>query len=348
MKAKYPYLAQQLRRELRRMQQEGVSRLPSEAELCRRYECSRQTVRKALELLESEALIEKRQGSGSYLSGGKRLRKIAVVTASDDSYIYPRLLDDIGGELGAAGYETVTYATRRSYAREREILRTLLREQPAGIILERVNSALPSPNRDLIEKLQAGGVCLVHLFAPWDDGSICVGSDDFGGGYLLSRRLIELGHGRLAAIFKSDDMQGIERYRGFCAALRDGNLPISEENILWYSTQDIPYIDSGAIMEYFLATRLGEARGVVCYNDEIALALERTLQKHHRAVSEEVAVVSFDNSYLCDIAPVAITSARHERHALGRTAARVMQARLEGKNTRSVLLPWTLTRRRSG
>lgn len=43
-----------------------IFRLPTESALCHTYNVSRQTVRKALSVLESEHLIEKRQGSGSY------------------------------------------------------------------------------------------------------------------------------------------------------------------------------------------------------------------------------------------------------------------------------------------
>lgn len=43
-------------------------KLPSEAELCRKYAISRITVRQALGALENEGVIERRQGKGSFVS----------------------------------------------------------------------------------------------------------------------------------------------------------------------------------------------------------------------------------------------------------------------------------------
>lgn len=349
MKAKYIQLAQQLRWQLRQMEIEGKTRLPSEAELCQRYSCSRQTVRKALEELEQENLIIKRKGSGSYLSDGARSRQVAVVTDCDDRYIYPRLLDDISGELADAGYECLNYVTHQSLVEERAILQEILRRKPAGLILERVMSALPSPNIDIMEQIRLSGICVVSLHAPWGEGnSLCVGDDNYGGGYMLAGYLLGEGRTSLAGIFKSDDMQGIERYRGFISALRDLDIPIPENRIQWYSTQDLPALASGDLLEHFVSKRLGDANGIVCYNDEVASQLLRILQNHRRIVPDEVAVVSFDNSYLCDMGPIGITSLRHERHAVGRTAARTLLAHLYGRSARSAWLPWTLTKRHSG
>ena len=47
--------------------QPGV-RLPSERELVQEFGCARMTVHRALRELEAEGLIERRQGSGSYVA----------------------------------------------------------------------------------------------------------------------------------------------------------------------------------------------------------------------------------------------------------------------------------------
>lgn len=47
------------------------SKLPSEASLCKEYNVSRTTIRLALQLLEEEGLIEKKQGKGSFVKQPK-------------------------------------------------------------------------------------------------------------------------------------------------------------------------------------------------------------------------------------------------------------------------------------
>ena len=96
MAMKYKILADLLREELVKAGGAG-ERLPTEAELTRRYRMSRQTVRHALRLLAEEGLVQSRQGSGTYATGRTREaapRQIAVVTSFLDDYIFPTILHD--------------------------------------------------------------------------------------------------------------------------------------------------------------------------------------------------------------------------------------------------------------
>ena len=61
MAIKYKWLCGQLREWILSSSRKGLNKLPSEQELCRRYQVSRQTVRLALSILEQEGLIEKRR-----------------------------------------------------------------------------------------------------------------------------------------------------------------------------------------------------------------------------------------------------------------------------------------------
>lgn len=46
-------------------------RIPYERELCQQFQVERVTVRKALQMLSEEGLIEKRSGVGSFVTGRK-------------------------------------------------------------------------------------------------------------------------------------------------------------------------------------------------------------------------------------------------------------------------------------
>ena len=94
--------------------------------------------------------------------------------------------------------------------------------------------------------------------------------------------------------------------------------------------------------------RLGQATAVVCYNDEIAHLLIKRLLELGRAVPEEVAVVSFDNSFYSQVGPVPITSLGHRSGRTGRTAAKLLLDILAGKQTAPPPLEWELSRRQSG
>ncbi len=353
MSFKYLQLAAALQAEI--VQGAFPDKLPTEKELTERYQVSRQTVRQALERLVELGLIEKRQGSGSRVLPQTLVRgsgRIAIMTSYIDDYIFPTVLQDMQKLLTQRNYSTMLFATRNSADQEREILQRLLRQPVSGPIVEGTKTALPNPNLDLYDKLARADIPVIFLHGCYRElaGSVCVSDDNFGGGYMLARHLITRGHTRIAGIFKSDDIQGHQRYLGFLSAMRDAGLPLADGQVLWYSTEERKYLlDYGytQLLEHFLRAYLRSCTAVICYNDEIADKLIRLLLEKKRRVPEDVAVVSFDNSYYSDLCPVRITSLFHETHRMGRLAASLLLDRMEGRPVASQTISWKLMRKES-
>lgn len=356
MAAKYEQLASILRSEIQQLLRQGGTKLATEAELSERYHMSRQTVRHALKLLEAEQLIERRQGSGSYIrQSGKPddVRQIAVITTFLDDYIFPSILHDVQSSFSEAGYATLVFATENQVSREREILLMLLDKSVSAILVEGSKTALPTPNSDLYQLLRAKGIPVLFLHGIYSNlrDFPCLLDDNYAGGYQLGQYLLRQGHSRIAGIFKSDDIQGPQRYHGLVCALRDGHAAIPDNTSFWYDTQDRAALVGGGqngILDRFIQRRLGNATAVVCYNDEIAHLLIKRLLELGRAVPGDVAVVSFDNSFYSQVGPVPITSLGHRDRRTGRTAARLLLDILAGKQTSPPPLEWELSRRQSG
>ena len=167
---------------------------------------------------------------------------------------------------------------------------------------------------------------------------------------MLVRYLGAKGHRSVAGIFKSDDRQGPERYSGFVSEIVQKKLPLEEEHICWYDTAGREALLEGHAdwLERFAGERLSPCTAVVCYNDEIAYALERCLLGKGLRVSEDIAVVSFDNSHLCSLSPVPLTSLSHERHQLGSSAAEALLRMIRQKPASGASFPWSLRERVSG
>ncbi len=355
MAAKYQQLAGMLRSELRQLAQQGTHKLATEAELCARYHMSRQTVRHALKLLEEEGLIQRRRGSGSYLTKKEpedRLRQTAILVAFPDSYLSPALVHDVRRTLGEAGYTTQVYATGDRVQQEREILSTLLSQDIRGILVEGVKTALPSPNTDLYQALADKGVSVVFCGSPGSlAGAPCLTDDGYSGGYLLGRHLLAQGRTSIAAIFQAGSLQGQQRYHGLISALRDSAVPILEDSILWYNPQDTEQLLARRrpdLLDRFLQDQLPGTDTVVCQNDALAHHLIRRLLEAGKRVPQEVAVVSFDNSYYSQIGPVPITSLGHTDLRPGAIAGRLLLDAMEGKHPESITLGWKLFPRDSG
>lgn len=354
MPAKYIQLANQIKSLIEENTGESF-RLPTEAALCQTYGVSRQTVRKALSVLEAEHLIEKRQGSGSFATGlflSPEKNNVAVLVCSDTEYIYPGLLSDIRGALQDKGFSAIVYVTGNQISREREILMELLEHPVRGILSEGCKTSLPTPNHDLYERLFQKGTSILFFHGSYSNlpDFPSIKDDNYGGGYYLGKYLSSLGHKRIAGIFKTDDIQGMERLFGLLSALRDENIPLEENCICHFNTAQLNALqkkqDTGFLSE-FISRHLKYATAVACHNDEIAYWLIKELSYKNIRIPADISVVCFDNSYFSDLSLVRISSLSHKKHEMGNIAAESILKMMKGSSVSSQKIPWHLTVKRS-
>ncbi|MGM9605220.1 MAG: substrate-binding domain-containing protein [Faecousia sp.] len=340
-------MARELEHQLRRGLGEG-QKLPTEAVLCQQYGCSRQTVRSALKVLQEKGLIVRRQGSGSYptQAAAKPSRQIAVVLADKEEYLAPAMLRQIRKAASEAGFTVSCLETGGSWTREGEHLARLLHQRPAGIILEPITNLLGCFQEELLLKIRAAGIPLVYLNGRYSVEAPAVLTDDAMGTGLLMAHLSATGHRRVAAILKSDDSRGPERFRGLLRGAEETGLRFAPENCLWYSEQERLRLLEGdvGLLRRFQSSYRRDCSAVVCFNDELAFRLQRDL----RAVHAPMSVVSFDNSYLALTRDASLTTLGLDTDCPGAAAVQTIQAQLDGKPVSDILLPWKLFTRKSG
>lgn len=355
MAPKYQFIADSLRQEIEGGLYREKGLLPTEQVLCQHFNISRQTVRRALSVLEEEGLITRRQGSGSHLREQAAPEEahhysIAVLTTYISDYIFPYILQGVESVLTANGSAPLLYATQNQVSIERKILQTLLTMKSLdGILVEGSKTALPNPNLDLYQKLIDRGVHLVFINGAYPElaDTPSVLADNCSGGRMLVEYLQKKGHQHIAGIFKSDDVQGHQRYFGYMQALRDLEFPLEENHVFWYNTEDRGAFLHEAYVDQILDGLEG-CSAVVCYNDEVAIRVVTQLKKRGARIPEDMAVVSFDNSRYSELAPVRITSLSHGGQNLGELAANQMLRLLRGEPCQSVAIPWTLIEKESG
>lgn len=347
MSAKYIRLANILRESIFQNTGKGIYKLPSENELCEQYHMSRQTVRTALRLLTEEGLIEKRRGSGSFSTGlGAMQNTIAVIVNHAEEYTTPTFLANIKSALSAKGYSINVYSTHSKVSEERKILQELDNHSIRGVIVEGSKTALPNPNLDIYKHLMAKGVAILFAGGSYSGltDCVCIKDDNYYGGYLLAKYLIQLGHTRIAGVFRIDDQQGLERYSGFAAAMRDFNIPLPEELITWYTATGLEALESKSdtgFLTGLLRRNKEPYSAVICQNDEVAYWLIRELSYADIRVPEDISVVSFDNSYMSDLNSTRITTLAHGKEP-GTAAAITLLRIIQGEPVYSEELPWNL------
>ena len=122
---KYHDLVEELRDKILSGQIRPGEKLPSENELAAAHAISRQTVRKALQILENEGFVYAEHGRGTFCAerGAHRSsHNIAVVTTYLSDYIFPRVIQGIDQVLTEKGYSILLKNTRNSRAMEAKII----------------------------------------------------------------------------------------------------------------------------------------------------------------------------------------------------------------------------------
>ncbi len=344
---KYQSISSTIRDEIKNGQFAAGAMLPTEEQLADRFSASRQTIRQALSVLVHEGLITKQRGSGSRVRQQPehpRSGNIAVIATYISDYIFPGILREAESVLAANKCTAILAATRNSVYNERNILTDFLSKPIDGILVEGTKTALPNPNLDLYAKFMEHHIPIVFFNGYYAslDGTISVYADNYGGGYQLVQYLLEKGHETIAGIFKSDDIQGHQRYSGYITALRDAGKMISDSAVFWYTTES-----RDRIFTHEMAAKLAECSAVVCYNDEIAFRLIPLLRSAGLRIPQDIAVVSFDNSTLSEISPVKITSLSYGEQNIGHVSAEKLMRLIAGEPAETETLRWTLIERDS-
>lgn len=348
MALKYRILAEALKKEIAQRGPSGDRKLPTEAELAGTWHVSRQTVRQALSVLLDEGMIEKHQGSGTYIAPSvfpSAFSSGNIAFLLPDAGIYPATLNvsEAQSRFDDAGYSAQVYCTENRTAAEREILLSLLDKPVRGLIVQGTRTAFPNPNVGLYESLVRKGTSVIFLGDAYPElsGIPSVSFDDFSGGCLLARHLLSLGHKKIAGIFCLDNQSGHKRYAGVLHALCENWLMFDDRNFLWYDSLTEQTPDSSHILS-FIRIQLTDCTAVICQNETIARQLIRELRHCNIPIPQRVSVVAFATSNQERQNGTHITCAVCPDSVLWKTAVENLLSMIEGKNVSSVSHPWRL------
>lgn len=331
--AKYRFLVDTIKEKIRSGVYAPGERMESENRLSETFGYSRQTVRQALSVLEREGLIERRRGSGTYISAeGRRPargRNVAIVTTYISDYIFPTIIRGIEETLTNAGYSLTLGVTNNHVEDESRILQSLISRRIDGVIVEGTKTAFPNPNVELYQRLEKMGVPVVFFNSYYRDlqNAVYVVTDDKSVGRQAADLLIEKGCRCLGGVFKSDDMQGHGRYAGFSEGVIRSGCALGDDSVVWYTTSERSRLFRPDNRDYMFE-RLRGCDGVVCYNDQIAYGVIDLLTSRGVRVPEDVLVTGCDNSSVSEYSPVKITSFNHPKDEMGRLAANKLIAML--------------------
>lgn len=309
-------------------------KFPSEHILQKKFGYSRQTVRTALDMLEKDGLISRIKGSGTYVSyehthEGEERPRIGLLLSYFSDYLFPQVYDGIEAVMTEKGFEIDVAVTKNRLNDEAMYLEGLLNRNVSGLIIEGTRSSFPNPNFRFYKEIRKRNIPTLFIHNHYENQRFdSVETSDARAGYELTKLLIQNGHRRIGGIFKYDDMQGLERYRGFIECLSDYGVPFDDDCVRWYSTKDVEEkMSRKGLLRMYRRTK--ECTAMIVYNDEIAVYYLDFLRERGIGVPEDISLVSFDDTVLAQNTELKVLSAIHPKYNLGRLAARNLLRMME-------------------
>jgi GntR family transcriptional regulator of arabinose operon len=309
-------------------------KIGTESELMKQFSVSRHTVRLAIGDLVNQGWLYREQGAGTFCAdrsakdgknNGGNSKNIAIITTYMSDYIFPSIIRGAESYLSENGYPVTLFSTNNDHDSERRCLERIIAQQYDGVIVEPTKSAFSNPNINYYLNLERLNIPYIMINAYYDElEPISVVMDDEKGGYIQAEHLIKQGHKNIVGFFKTDDIQGTKRMKGYLKAHRSYNISINPNNIITYNTSEKKIKPMAELSKLLTQTNGHHPTGIVSYNDELAINLLDVLREKNLQVPNDISLVGYDDSFLAKVSEVKLTTIEHPQSEMGKTAAKVI------------------------
>jgi LacI family transcriptional regulator len=239
---------------------------------------------------------------------------------------FARAIQGLQSELAKSGRTLLLACSEYDLDQEHNQVRKLIERGVDGLIL--VGEV---HHRDLAELLQKKRIPYVNTFVynPTTHGT-CVGPDNRKALYKLTSYLIELGHtqfGVVAQTVRNND-RAEARLRGIRDALAERSIAIQPRHFV----QGLWGINEGRQLFRHVLAQEPWPTAVICGNAYLTVGALLESQSMGMEVPKEISIVGYDDIEIMSELSVPLTTVRVVSDEVGRKAARLLVAKLEGRD----------------
>lgn len=352
---KYREILEKIQEDITSGRYKPGQRLPSEAELVRRYGASRMTVFRAMHELQSMGIVMRRVGSGTYVAQN----------SSKGSHVFGLLIPELGqteifevickGMMDApqAMHHSLLWGNAASEGEKEEIAEQLCRhyisQKVSGVFFAPVEF---SPSRyqanhrivAAFDKARIPVVLLDRCIEPYPDRSNydLVGIDNRRTAFLATKYLIQAGAKRVAFFARPESAPTVgARIAGYREALQLLMKQPGPDRVSLGDASDRKFVKA--------VLKKDRPDAFVCANDLTAGNLMHTLLALGQRIPEDIRMVGIDDVKYARLLPVPLTTQHQPCRDIGRIALAVMLDRIANPDLppRDVLLGCKLIVRQS-
>jgi len=291
---RYLQIATYLRILIQKNQLKRGNQLPTEAELCKRFSCSRSTVRQALDVLVREGEVHRVRGAGTFVAGhaiAASSNLLAAIVPNITNSEIARFMQAVGAAAIERGYTPLLGVTNEVPEVERQFIDEVARLKVMGILKFPTNVELEEETR---ARFREYGLPYVIINDFWTDSRrdyhICY--DECAAVEMAVDHLVEQGHRRIVFLDAADWPRS-KAIEAFFSRLGSHDLPREQDHLLLYDVgHRLPpveklYVESGP-----------RPTGMITSYDLIATWLLVQLRKFEMRVPEDVSVVNINGGPL--------------------------------------------------
>ena len=344
-KPKYLQIAESLRAGIEAGRYRNGARLPSEAELVRRFSVSRMTAVKAIQQLQREGLLTRRTGSGTYatesVAGVRPVFGLLIPDLGSTEIFEPickgmSASPHAGGHSLAWGHSAAPSANKEDEAEH--LCQQYVDQRVAGVFFAPLEFAphRDRVNRKVLKALKSARIPVVlldrcGLAYPAQSECDLVGLDNRRAGYMMTDHLLRCGAQHVAFLAVAGSAETVDdRIAGYREALFGHGMTGG-------GVFRMDPADPGAVQE---ALKTNEIDAFLCANDNTAAQLMRTLLGLGLRVPEDVRIAGIDDVRYAELLPVPLTTLHQPCMDIGAVAVSTMLDRIANPQlpARSILL----------
>lgn len=240
---------------------------------------------------------------------GKKTNSIGLLIPDLANPFFSELARSIEDRGHLLNYQLIICSTDYSPEKELEYIQLLKRKNVDGIII-----ASGFEQVEVIEKLvtkEQIPMAIVARNLPFSNINT-VSNDDYYGGFLATKHLIQLNHKKIAIIAR-DVWTNRERMKGYEKALKDAQIDyqfpfefIKESTIEWGKKMTTKYLNSDL-----------PPTAIFACNDMLAIGAIQAIKELGLLIPEDISVVGFDDSIMSTVVDPPLTTIRQPVKSMG-------------------------------
>ena len=311
--------------------QEPNTRLPSRKKLCDEFMISRTTIDRAISDLLKDGYLYSVAGSGTFVADltvndtpvRTDVINIGVIIPNILHDTYPGILRGIQDATQNRNINVVVCNTDNDFDKQRSSLRRMLNTRVNGLLVIPAIVNGEAMTDKYYQDFVGADIPVIFCNRRIDGLRMpLVCSNNFYGGYLATKHLLEHGYDKIAFLSVLHYQTSTARYYGYQAALWEKGLEVDPDKVV--QIQDYSNVSIGYNAMKRLLDKGMDINGVFAFNDQIACGAINAINEHHLRVSDDIGVIGYDNTALCSVPPEALTSVSFKKYEIGYKAAELL------------------------